>query len=110
MFLLFSHLIDEKVNICMSLSLFVLRSDYLKLDFKEIFLFFTFKDSDQLQQELKTNILQHSNSAIHRNDPSKRVEWPRGSIPRSVKKLSWDDETLEHDKIKNTKNDLRYGY
>jgi len=67
------------------------------------------KDSDQLQQELKTNILQHSNSAIHRNDPSKRVEWPRGSIPRSVKKLSWDDETLEHDKIKNTKNDLRFG-
>ena len=38
-----------------------------------------------LQQELKTNIL-GSNSHL------KRLEWPRASIPRTVKKLSWDDE------------------
>jgi len=66
-----------------------------------------FKESDQLQQELKTNILQHSNS--HQNNSNKKLEWPRGSIPRSVKKLSWDDETLEHDKNKISKNNFRLG-
>ena len=43
----------------------------------------------KLQQQLKTNILNNSNS-------DRRLEWPRGSIPRTVKKLSWDDETIEN--------------
>lgn len=38
---------------------------------------------EELQEELKSNILLNSG----------RIEWPRGSIPRTVKKLSWDDET-----------------
>ena len=38
---------------------------------------------ERLQSELKTNIMLSSH----------RIEWPRGSIPRTVKKLSWDDET-----------------
>ena len=38
-----------------------------------------------LQEKLKTNIL-GSNSQL------KRLEWPHASIPRTVQKLSWDDE------------------
>ena len=41
--------------------------------------------SENLQEELKTKIMLSS--------ANKRTEWPRGSIPRTVKKLSWDDET-----------------
>ena len=44
----------------------------------------------ELQTELKTNILQ-----VASKDSSKRLEWPRASIPRTVKKLSWDDEREE---------------
>ena len=46
-------------------------------------------DRKKLQQQLKTNILHNSNS-------DRRLEWPRGSIPRTVKKLSWDDETIDN--------------
>ena len=48
--------------------------------------------SDRLQEQLKTNILHGGN---------KRLEWPRGSIPRTVKKLSWDDEHITSDDVKN---------
>jgi len=41
-----------------------------------------------LQEELKRAILGSHNQL-------NRVEWPRASIPRRVKKLSWDDD-LEH--------------
>ena len=51
-----------------------------------------FNGSDRLQEQLKTNILHGGN---------KRLEWPRGSIPRTVKKLSWDDEHI------NTGEDVR---
>ena len=43
-----------------------------------------------LQSELKTNILQ-----VTSKDSAMRLEWPRASIPRTVKKLSWDDEREE---------------
>ena len=43
-----------------------------------------------LQSELKTNILQ-----VTSRESAKRLEWPRASIPRTVKKLSWDDEREE---------------
>ena len=43
-----------------------------------------------LQSELKTNILQ-----VTSKESAKRLEWPRASIPRTVKKLSWDDEKEE---------------
>ena len=49
-----------------------------------------------LQEELKTNIL----GSHH---PPKRLEWPHASIPRTVKKLSWDDELeCTNDKEKTT--------
>ena len=43
-----------------------------------------------LQEKLKTNILGSSSHL-------KRLEWPHASIPRTVKKLAWDDE-LENTK------------
>ena len=43
---------------------------------------------ENLQEELKRAILGSHNQL-------NRVEWPRASIPRRVKKLSWDDD-LEH--------------
>ena len=47
---------------------------------------------ESLQEELKTKIL--LSSASKQLQPGgRRIEWPRGSIPRTVKKLSWDDET-----------------
>ena len=52
-----------------------------------------------LQSELKTNILQ-----VISKDSGKRLEWPRASIPRTVKKLSWDDER-EEDRVKDRMED-----
>ena len=52
-----------------------------------------------LQSELKTNILQ-----VASKDSGKRLEWPRASIPRTVKKLSWDDER-EEDRVKDRMED-----
>ena len=47
-------------------------------------------EDTSLQSELKTNILQ-----VSAKDSAMRLEWPRASIPRTVKKLSWDDEKEE---------------
>ena len=48
--------------------------------------------TESLQEELKTKILL-SSASKQQHQAGKRIEWPRGSIPRTVKKLSWDDET-----------------
>ena len=49
-------------------------------------------DKVHLQEELKNNIFHTS------TEKARRPEWPKGSIPRTVKKLSWDDEHVEHDR------------
>ena len=33
------------------------------------------------------------------NQPKNGINWPGGSIPRRVKKLSWDDESCQHKKV-----------
>ena len=50
------------------------------------------KNKAELQEELKKNILHGT------KEGSKIPEWPRGSIPRTVKKLSWDDEPIDNDR------------
>ena len=44
-----------------------------------------------LQQTLKENILGSSDLG------GSRIEWPRNSISRRVKKLSWEDENADRD-------------
>ena len=50
-------------------------------------------NTESLQEELKTKIMQSSASKQHLQSAGRKIEWPRGSIPRTVKKLSWDDES-----------------
>jgi hypothetical protein len=38
-----------------------------------------------------------------------KVSWPKGSIPRRVKKLSWDDENHSSSTISSTPNGRRPG-
>ena len=46
-----------------------------------------FRGSDvSLQQALRDNIMHNSSRDLN------RIQWPRNSIPRRVKKLSWEDE------------------
>ena len=49
-------------------------------------------NTESLQEELKTKIML-SSASKQLLPAGRRIEWPRGSIPRTVKKLSWDDET-----------------
>ena len=37
--------------------------------------------------------------ADNNNQPKNGVSWPAGSIPRRVKKLSWDDESCQQKKV-----------
>ena len=50
-------------------------------------------NTESLQEELKTKIMLSSASKQHLQSAGRKIEWPRGSIPRTVKKLSWDDES-----------------
>ena len=49
------------------------------------------ENQSRLQQTLKENILGSSDLV------GSRIEWPRNSISRRVKKLSWEDENADRD-------------
>jgi hypothetical protein len=37
--------------------------------------------------------------STNNNQPKNGINWPSGSIPRRVKKLSWDDESCQQKKV-----------
>ena len=43
------------------------------------------------QVALRENILSSSSRELS------RIEWPRNSIPRRIKKLSWEDESVQYE-------------
>jgi hypothetical protein len=48
-------------------------------------------------------------TADNNNQPKNGINWPSGSIPRRVKKLSWDDECCQQKKVSANCSHFIYG-
>ena len=58
----------------------------------------------QLQVALRENILSASSSR-----ELAHIEWPRNSIPRRIKKLSWEDESVLYESGQSTTHYSAFG-